>query len=144
MMTNEEIYLVKESFKKVEPIADRAAELFYKRLFELDPGLRPLFTGDIQEQGKKLMKMIGMAVKGLDRIDELIPIVEGLGARHRNYGVQDSHYQTVAEALLWTLEKGLGDDFTEDTKKAWIRVYQLLATTMQNGSKIRNPETVGV
>ena len=143
-MTNEEKDLVKESFKKVEPIADVAAALFYQRLFDLDPELRPLFKGDLKEQGKKLMKMIGMAVKGLDRIEELVPMVEGLGKRHQSYGVKDSHYQTVAESLLWTLEKGLGEDFTEKTRNAWIKLYQLLSTTMKNGSQIKTAETLRV
>jgi hemoglobin-like flavoprotein len=105
--------------------------MFYGRLFELDPGLRALFTGDMVEQGRKLMTMLTLAVKGLDRLDELVPAAQALGARHVGYGVQDAHYDTVAAALIWTLERGLGPDFTPDVKAAWTTVYGLLATTMK-------------
>jgi hemoglobin-like flavoprotein len=130
-MTNEQINLVKSSFAKIEPVAEEAARLFYTRLFELDPGLRELFKGDMNEQGRKLMRMIGLAVKGLDRIEELVPAVQALGARHAGYGVKDHHYKTVAAALLCTLEEALGADFTIKTKEAWTTVYNLLAQTMK-------------
>src|SRR5215216_5637091 len=122
-MTPEQKDIVQSSFKKVAPIADTAAELFYNRLFELDPALKPLFKGDMKEQGRKLMKMIGMAVTGLDELGKLIPVIQDLGRRHITYGVKDDDYNTVAEALLWALEKGLGDDFTPEVKKAWTAVY---------------------
>lgn len=125
-----DIALVQESFAKVAPIADAAAELFYNRLFELDPSLSDLFSGDMKEQGKKLMGMIGAAVGGLDNLGGLVPVVQDLGARHGGYGVQPAHYGTVAEALLWTLGQGLGDDFTPDVKTAWTNVYTVLAETM--------------
>lgn len=131
-MTNEQINLVKKSFAKIEPIAETAADLFYTRLFELDPGLRRLFKGNMKEQGRKLMNMIGLAVKGIDRIDELAPTIQMLGIRHSNYGVKDQHYETVADALLWTLEKGLGEDFTNETETAWTEVYMLLTQTMKD------------
>ena len=133
-MTPAEKSLVQTSFAKVAPIAEQAAALFYGRLFEMDPSLRPLFTGDLGEQGKKLMQMIGVAVKGLDTLDELVPAVKDLGRRHAGYGVTDAHYDTVAAALLWTLEKGLGNAFTPDVKKAWVAVYTLLATTMKSAA----------
>ena len=113
-MTAAQKVLVQQSFAKVVPQADVAAALFYGRLFDLDPGLRSLFKGDITEQGRKLMTMLATAVKGLDRPDELLPAVRNLGARHAGYGVKDEHYDTVAAALLWTLERGLGPDFTPD------------------------------
>src|SRR5436853_7044498 len=106
--------MVQKSFEKVALISDVAAELFYKRLFELDPGLEKLFKNDMKEQGRKLMKMIGMAVIGLDTPDALIPIVRDLGRRHLDYGVCNKDYETVGTALLWTLEKGLGSDFTPE------------------------------
>jgi hemoglobin-like flavoprotein len=134
-MTSAEIALIKDSFRKVAPIADQAASLFYARLFELDPSLRALFRGDMAEQGKKLMTMIGMAVGGLDRLDQLVPAVRGLGLRHAGYQVREAHYETVGEALLWTLERGLGADFTSDTKAAWAKVYGLLAETMKAGAR---------
>lgn len=133
-MTSEQIDLVKASFEKIEPVSETVAALFYGRLFELDPGLRHLFKGDMNEQGRKLMQMIGLAVKGLDRLDQLIPAVQALGARHTVYGVKEHHYETVALALLWTLEKGLGADFTDQTKEAWTEVYGILAQTMKNSS----------
>lgn len=122
-MTPEQAELVKSSWAKVVPIADKAAELFYGKLFELDPSLKPLFKGNMVEQGKKLMKMINTAVNGLDRLDEIVPAVQQLGVRHISYGVKDEHYNTVGAALLWTLEAGLGDAFTDETKTAWATVY---------------------
>jgi methyl-accepting chemotaxis protein len=122
--------LVQESFAKVEPIAEAAAELFYNKLFELDPGLKTLFKTDIKEQGRKLMATLKLAVKGLDNLEKLVPVVQDLGRRHAGYGVQSAHYGTVAEALLWTLEQGLKDDFTPEVKEAWTAVYTILAETM--------------
>lgn len=133
-MTNEQIQLVTASFEKIAPQADEAAALFYGRLFELDPSLRRLFKGDLREQGKKLMQMIGLAVKGLSRIDDLVPAIQALGARHAGYGVRDSHYETVGSALLWTLGKGLGPSFNYETRNAWAEAYALLAQTMKNAA----------
>jgi len=133
-MTPRQKELVQTSWKKVVPIADTAAELFYGRLFELDPSLRPLFKTDIKEQGKKLMTMITTAVRALDNLPALVPAVQALGRRHGGYGVKDEHYATVATALLWTLEKGLGPDFTPETKEAWVVVYTILADTMKAAS----------
>ncbi len=130
-MTPEQVGLIKGSWSQVLPISDKAAELFYGKLFELDPDLKPLFKGNMEEQGKKLMKMINTAVNGLDRLDEIVPAVQQLGARHVEYGVKDADYDTVGAALLWTLEAGLGDAFTEDTKVAWAAVYGVLADTMK-------------
>jgi hemoglobin-like flavoprotein len=129
--------LVQETFALVEPIADDAASLFYGRLFELDPSLRELFKNDMTEQGRKLMAMIKVAVKGLDHIEKLVPVVEDLGRRHKDYGVEEPHYDTVAEALLWTLEQGLGEAFTEEVKEAWTAVYGVLAEVMKSAAKWR-------
>jgi hemoglobin-like flavoprotein len=130
-MTPAEKDHVQRTFAKLVPIADQAAALFYGRLFEMDSSLRPLFKGDMREQGKKLMQMIAFCVKGLDALDQLVPAVQGLGRRHAGYGVSDAHYDTVGGALIWTLEKGLGADFTPDVKSAWTAVYAVLATTMK-------------
>jgi hemoglobin-like flavoprotein len=130
-MTPEQIALVQSSFAQVLPIADTAAALFYSRLFELDPSLKPLFKGDMQEQGRKLMTMIRVVVNGLNRLDQLVPAVQELGRRHARYGVQDHHYDTVAVALLWTLGQGLGAGFTRETEAAWATAYALLAETMK-------------
>lgn len=133
-MTPQQIEMVQTSFNKVAPIAEQAADLFYNRLFELDPALKPLFKGDIKEQGRKLMSMIGIAVNGLTNLDALVPAVQDLGKRHVGYGVQDEHYDTVGTALLWTLEQGLGDDFTPDVKEAWTQTYVTLATVMKEAA----------
>ena len=135
MLTVAQKTLVQDSFATIAPIADDAAVLFYGRLFELDPSLKRLFRGDMAEQRKKLMQMLTAAVKGLDRLDQLVPVVEDLGRRHVAYGVADSHYDTVGEALLWTLEAGLGRAFTPDVRDAWTTVYGLLATTMREAAR---------
>ena len=134
-MTDKQKALVQESFEKVRPIAETAANLFYNRLFTLDPSLRGLFRGDMNEQGRKLMQMIAVAVKGLSHLEALVPAVEELGRRHAGYGVIDAHYETVGSALLWTLERGLGADFTPEVKEAWTVVYGLLTDVMQRGAK---------
>ena len=122
-MTTAEITLIKDSFRKVAPIADQAASLFYARLFELDPALRNLFHSDMAEQGRKLMQMLGMAVANLDQLDQLVPFVRALGLRHAAYHVKDEHYETVGEALLWTLGRGLGPAFTSEMQAAWAKAY---------------------
>jgi len=135
MVTLKQKELVQSSFALVAAIGDDAAVLFYKKLFELDPGLRPMFKADMAEQRTKLLQMLTAAVKGLDRLEQLVPVVQDLGRRHGRYGVTDGHYATVAEALLWTLEAGLGKAFTPDVRDAWVAVYTLLATTMQQAAK---------
>ena len=130
MLTQAHIALVQDSFADVTVIADDAAALFYRRLFEIDPALKAMFKGDMAEQRRKLMQMLSVAVKGLNHIDRLIPVVEDLGRRHVHYGVEEHHYDTVGNALLWTLEKGLGDRFTPEVREAWATVYGLLASTM--------------
>jgi len=135
-MTPEQVFLVQKSWRQVLPIADTAAELFYTRLFTLDPSVKPLFKGDMKAQGKKLMAMIGTAVGGLSKLESIVPAVQDLGRRHVKYGVKDQHYDTVGAALLWTLEQGLGEAFTPDVKSAWITVYGVLATTMKDAAKV--------
>lgn len=141
-MTEEQIKLVQDSWAKVVPISETAAKLFYGRLFELDPSLKPMFKTDIKEQGKKLMTMIGVAVKGLSNLESIVGAVQDMGKRHAGYGVKDEHYDTVAAALLWTLEKGLEDAFTEEIKAAWVETYTLLATTMKQAAKEDEEEPV--
>jgi len=117
----------------VAPIAEQAAELFYNRLFELDPNLRALFKEtDLKEQGRKLMGMLAMVVNGLDRFDTLRPSVEGLGRRHVEYYVRPEDYNTVGSALLWTLEQGLGPAFTPEVKEAWTSAYEALSSVMKH------------
>ncbi len=133
-MTPQQITLVQASFADVKPIATTAAELFYNRLFTLDPALRPLFKGDMGQQGQMLMSMIGAAVSGLKDLERLAPVVRQLGARHVRYGVQAQHYATVGSALLWTLGQGLGDKFTPAVREAWTAAYTLLSDVMLLGA----------
>ena len=133
-MTPKPLELVQSSFAQVAPIADEAAALFYHNLFSADPSLKPLFKGDMQAQGKKLMQMIGVAVGKLNELDVLVPVLQRLGERHLDYGVEDSHYATVGGALLKTLGQGLGDVFTEEVEQAWTTAYGVMANTMIAGA----------
>jgi len=129
MVTEQQITLVKSSFKQVAPIADVAAELFYARLFEMDPTLKPMFRGDMKEQGRKLMQMLSVAVNGLNSLEKIVPAIQDLGKRHVAYDVREKDYETVGKAPLWTLEQGLGSEFTPDVREAWTAVYMLVANT---------------
>jgi hemoglobin-like flavoprotein len=142
LMTPRQIDLVQQTFAQVKPIASAAAEMFYARLFQLDPTLRGMFRHDMAKQGQMLMSMIGAAVTGLRNLETLSPVVRQLGARHVNYGVKTEHYGTVGIALLWTLEQGLEDDFTEEVRDAWAAAYGLLADVMQLGAMEAQRATV--
>ena len=133
-MNTLQIQLVQDSFEHVIPIAEVAADMFYQKLFQLDPSLRILFKGDMKEQQVKLMQTLTAVARGLHYMDRLIPVVEDLGRRHASYGVKDEHYQTVGAALLWTLEQGLGDLFTPEVADAWTAAYTLLAGVMQQAA----------
>ncbi len=134
-MTPEQITLVQSSFAKVAPIAPEAARLFYDRLFTLAPEVRPLFKGDMAEQGRKLMAMLGTVVGGLTRLDTIVPAAQRLAERHVAYGARLEHYPVVGAALLDTLALGLGDAFTEDTRAAWVEAYALLSGVMVAAQK---------
>jgi nitric oxide dioxygenase len=134
-MTPEQIQLVKSSFASVLPNADRTGIQFYDRLFALDPALRPLFKEDMAAQSRTLMRMLATVVNGLDRLETIVPAVQSLGMRHAGYGVADAHYQTVGDALLWTLQQGLGDNFTPEVAEAWSTAYGVLAGTMQSAAR---------
>ena len=135
-MNDHTIQLVKESFDLVEPIAPQAAALFYANLFAIDPSVKPLFRGDMIQQGERLMSMIGLAVAKLDQPDTLMPALQGLGQRHAGYGVRDAHYDSVGVALLKTLRQGLGVAFTDEVEEAWISVYGVIASTMIEAAKV--------
>ena len=136
-MKSEQIILVQESFARVIPIADTAAELFYSRLFELDPELKPLFKGDMKQQGAKLMSTLNLVVSSLAHLETIVPAVQELGRRHAGYGVEEAHYDTVGEALVWTLGQGLGKDFTVDVEAAWLSAFEILASTMKHAASER-------
>jgi hemoglobin-like flavoprotein len=133
-MTPEQVKLVQDSFAKVVPIAGTAADLFYDRLFTIAPEVRSLFPSDLAEQKKKLMQMLATAVTNLHQVEKIIPAVEDLGRRHVAYGVTDKHYEPAGAALLWTLEQGLGPDFTPPVKAAWTETYMTVAGVMQKAA----------
>ncbi len=130
-MTPGTIGLVQESHGWVVPIAEPAAELFYKRLFETAPEVKPLFKGDMKEQGRKLMATIAVVVNALDRLESVLPALKALAIRHVDYGVRDEHYDKVGAALLWTLQAGLGNRFTEAHRTAWLEAYTALSGVMR-------------
>jgi nitric oxide dioxygenase len=129
-MTPEQIASVQTSFARVAPIAETAAELFYGRLFEIAPDVQPFFKGDMTEQGRKLMATLGTVVAGLDRLEEIVPVAGKLAVAHVKWGVKPEHYPIVGAALLWTLEKGLGEGFTPEVKDAWATAYGTLSGAM--------------
>lgn len=133
-MTPRQIELVQETWGKVAPNAEQVAVLFYGRLFEIAPEVKPLFKGDMAEQGRKLMQMLAVAVNGLPKLDTIVKPVQDMGVRHNDYGVEPQHYDSVGAALLWTLEQGLGEDFTEEVKDAWNETYVTLATVMKDAA----------
>jgi hemoglobin-like flavoprotein len=139
-MTPRQIELVQNSFKLVTPILGPATMMFYQRLFELDPSLRYMFHGPLEEQARKLGYVLTVVVKGLSCSEQILGAVEELGRRHSNYGVRPEHYDTVGEALLWTLQTGLGDAFTSEVRDAWAAAYLFLSTAMQEAAA--NAETV--
>lgn len=134
-MQGEQVELVRSSFAKVAPIAPTAAALFYGKLFELDPNLRFLFRGDMQEQGRKLMGMIATVVGQLDRLETITPAIHNLAQRHVRYGLTEGHYETVGAALLWTLQQGLGADFTPAVREAWAACYGTLSAEMKQAAR---------
>jgi hemoglobin-like flavoprotein len=135
MLTARQKILIQETFALVAPVSLAVADLFYDRLFTLDPSLRPLFTGDMVEQRRNLMQMVTVAVQGLDHLERVVPAVEALGRRHVGYGVITEHHDTVGAAFLWTLDRCLGEAFTPEVSQAWADTYGLLASAMQNASE---------
>ena len=134
-MTPQQIRTVQESFLKIAPIAELAADLFYARLFELDPNLRPMFKTDMKRQGMTLMTMLGSAVRGLANPQALVPVLRGLGRRHVSYGVKEEHYDTVGKAFIDTLAHAFGDDFDHETREAWTAAYALMSALMKMGAR---------
>ena len=129
-VTDRQRSLIEASFKQVEPIADQAAALFYMRLFELDPALKALFPNDLTDQGRKLMRAIGMLIRSLDDLPKVTAVLTHLGEKHVGYGAEPHHYGLVGEALLWTLDQGLGDSFDDETEEAWATLYGVVSGVM--------------
>jgi hemoglobin-like flavoprotein len=129
-MTPHQIDLVQSSFAKVVPIADTAAGLFYARLFEIAPRVKPLFHGDMAEQGRKLMATLGVVVNGLKNLEAIVPAAQALAVKHVAYGVKAADYAPVGEALLWTLQQGLGEAYTAEVAAAWTVAYRTLSGVM--------------
>ncbi len=129
-MTPHQVDLVQSSFAKVASIADAAAAIFYERLFEIAPEVRPLFHGNMAEQRRKLMTTLGVVVNGLKNLDAVLPAARELAVRHVRYGVKPAHYAPVGEALIWTLDRGLGADFTSEVRSAWLAAYGALSGVM--------------
>ena len=134
-MSPDQIALVQDSFKDIVPIKDLAAKIFYERLFELDPGLKPLFTTSLHQQGQKLMSAMAMIVGGLRSWERIEPAVREMGQRHVGYGVKPEHYDTVGAALIWALEHALADGFTDEVKAAWTTAYESIAGTMVDAAR---------
>lgn len=134
-MTPQQITLVQDSFKKVKPISEMTAQLFYGRLFEIAPQVKPLFKEtNIKKQGRKLMQTLAFVSSSLTKPEKLLPAVQALGKGHVNYGVKNEHYALVETALLWALEEALSNDFTPEVKEAWGEAYSMLATIMQDAA----------
>lgn len=129
-MTPDQVKAIQESFAKVVPISQQAAAMFYGRLFDIAPAVKPLFRGDIEEQGRKLMAMLGAVVNGLGNLETILPAASALAKRHIDYGVKAQDYEPVGAALLWTLERGLGPHWTSELKAAWTEAYTVLADFM--------------
>jgi methyl-accepting chemotaxis protein len=134
VLTVEQTYRLRKTFALVERQSHVAALVFYQHLFELDPALRPLFKNDIEVQAGKLMDMLAAALSLLERPDDLVNVLEKLGAAHVGYGVRTEHYDTVGAALLKMLETVLGGEFTGEARQAWATLYQTIAETMRCGA----------
>ena len=131
-LTSDQIQLVQKSFSNVKPITDETAAMFYNRLFQIAPHVKPLFKGEMKNQGKKLMDTLTIVIFGLNRIDTLLPTVHNLAKKHVSYGVRPEHYDLVGQALLWTLQQKLGAIWTDEVASAWEAAYIVIATSMKN------------
>ena len=133
-MDPHKITLVQQSFEKVAGMGEKAAELFYAELFAIDPSLRSMFKGSMQEQHKKLLSALALVVRSLHTPEKILGAVEKLAVKHLDYGVKPEHYTYVGNALLRTLKKGLGDEFTTELCDAWTDAFRLLARVMKEAA----------
>ncbi|QJP17116.1 hemin receptor [Starkeya sp. ORNL1] len=131
-MTPDQVLLLRSGFDKLRPISEQAAALFYARLFEIEPEARILFKSPMPEQGRKLMATLASVINGIDEMHLMRPAVQNLGRRHHGYGVTQAHFVPVGVALLWMLERCLGDDFTPAARDAWLAAYTALADIMMH------------
>lgn len=129
-MTPDQVKLVQQSFSKVAPISDQAAAIFYDRLFEVAPQVKAMFPADMTEQRKKLMATLAVVVNGLSDLSSIQPVASALAKRHVGYGAKPGHYPVVGAALLWALEKGLGEEWTSEVAAAWTTAYGTLSGFM--------------
>jgi hemoglobin-like flavoprotein len=129
-MTPDQVQLVQQSFAKVAPISETAAVLFYDRLFDIAPKVRSMFPTDMTEQRRKLMATLAVVVGSLGNLESVLPAASALAKRHVSYGAKAEHYPVVGAALLWTLEKGLGDGWTPEIAEAWTAAYGTLSGFM--------------
>ena len=134
MVNTDQIRLVRDSFPVISELSGPVAKLFYGRLFQLAPQVRPLFRQDIAVQGRKLMDMLTALVGNLDRFEELEPTLKAMGQRHAGYGVQAAHYESVASALIWAFGIALEGDFTPELKSAWTAVIEAVGAVMKDGA----------
>jgi len=141
-LNSSQIALVKNSWLQAMEASSHAGPIFFKKLFELDPSLEPLFKIPLDEQVDKLFSTINLAVRGLNDLASVTPIIARLGKRHVKYGVKDEHYDTVGTALLWTLEESLGGVFTPDTKEAWRATYTILANVMKDAAALETDRNI--
>jgi hemoglobin-like flavoprotein len=133
-LTPQQVVLVQSTFRTIQPMTATAAELFYKRLFEIEPATATLFKGDMNQQGRRFMQVLAAAVGSLSSMSTLVPIVQRLGLRHAACGVRAEHYDSVQQALLWTLALILQDDYTDDVRSAWATAYAMLAGVMKEAA----------
>lgn len=142
-MTPDQVHLIRKSFAELARHDHVAALVFYRRLFEIDPSLRPLFVGDIEQQAKKLIDMLAALISMLERPLGLDMELRAMGARHVDYGVKDEHYATVGRGLIDMLAEVLGNKFTPQTREAWLALYGAVEATMKRGAAehpVHSPE----
>lgn len=133
-MTEQQLKLIQDSWLKIMPNSSETGHKFYSRLFEINPDLQHLFTGDMHDQVNKLMAMINLAVSSLTNLESMIPTIQALGKYHVSFGVKEEYYDNVGEALIWTLADGFGDEFTDDLRDAWTEVYTTLSSVMKDAA----------
>lgn len=129
-MNSSDIALVKASFGRLVPVADQLIPLFFARLFELDPQLRAVVAGNMMEQGRKLMSVVGQTIEALERPQAIVAILHPLSARPLGPGTKEEHYFIIGTACLWTLEKALGPEFTPAVRTAWMTVFTYVIHTL--------------